>query len=127
MTQQFLYPGGVLPAIGAPPPSMSEIANSNFTELFGSLVLAGAATLDFGSGAMAASIVVTGVNKVLATSVVSAFTRIEATPQHSVDELLVDPIRVFAHSLVVGTGFTITGRMDNAPANGTYKIDWLVN
>tara|TARA_R110000796_G_scaffold69170_3_gene157977 strand:+ start:1796 stop:2431 length:636 start_codon:yes stop_codon:yes gene_type:complete len=87
----------------------------------------GQATLDFGSSSSSASVVVTGVPSVRADSIVIASTRMEKTTDHSLDELLIDLIEVNAHSLVVGTGFTITGRMYNSEANGTYTINWLIN
>jgi hypothetical protein len=89
--------------------------------------LKGVATLDFGSGSMDASAVLTGIGSMLADDMITVSTRIEATPEHNVDDFLIDPIRVDAHSIVAGVGFTITGRMDNAPANGTYIINWVVN
>lgn len=84
----------------------------------------GTATLDFGTSNKIAEVVVTGVTEALATSVVMSQMRVEATVEHTVDDLQVDPIRVLVKDLVVGTGFTLFGAMDNAPANGTYKIDW---
>tara|TARA_R110000764_G_scaffold40882_6_gene91482 strand:- start:3937 stop:4257 length:321 start_codon:yes stop_codon:yes gene_type:complete len=106
---------------------MSDAVNANFTELYASSTLFGVATLDFGDGSLSASAVITGIDRVLSNSLIRVDTRMEATPEHSLDELLIDPIQVNAHSLVVGVGFTITGRMDNAPANGTYIINWAVN
>ena len=84
----------------------------------------GTATLDFGSGNRIAEIVVEGVEQALLTSRVMVIVRLEATPEHPIDDLQIDPIIVLAKNLVVGVGFTIYGRMDNAEANGTYKIDW---
>ena len=76
---------------------------------------------------MDASAVLTGIGSMLADDMVTVSTRIEATPEHDVDDFLIDPIRVDAHSIVAGVGFTVTGRMGNAPAHGTYKINWLVS
>jgi hypothetical protein len=90
-------------------------------------ILTGLVTLDFGEGTTDASIVVTDVIKTTTSSVVITSMRIEATADHSVDELLIDPIRVTAHTIISGVGFTITGRMDNARANGTYKVNWVLN
>jgi hypothetical protein len=94
-------------------------------------VKTGVATLDFGSSAadtgdMHTTTVVTGVPRITATSIVSAQMRIEATPEHGIDELLMDPIQVRAFNLVAGVGFTVEGRMFNARAYGTYKINWTV-
>jgi uncharacterized protein YjgD (DUF1641 family) len=87
----------------------------------------GVATLDFGSGNVSAEVVVTGVSDALTTSNVMCQLRVEATAEHPVDDLLIDPIRLLVKDLVAGTGFTIYGHMDNARANGTYKVQWLLN
>jgi hypothetical protein len=87
----------------------------------------GTATLDFGSGNVSAEVVVTGVTKALTTSNVLCQLKVEATAEHPVDDLLIDPIRLLVKDLVSGTGFTIYGHMDNARANGTYKVQWLLN
>jgi hypothetical protein len=102
---------------------MSKI--SSITALQG--VKTGVATLDFGAGALSTETVVTGVPSITSSSIVSPQVRIEATDDHSSDEIIVDPIQVRAFDLVAGIGFTIEGRMFNADANGTYKINWLVN
>ena len=86
----------------------------------------GVATLDFGAGAMEASAIVTGISLAEITSFATAELRIEATADHSVSDLLYDPIRLQVHDMVAGVGFTITGMMDNAPANGTYTINWIL-
>jgi len=75
---------------------------------------------------MTAQAVVTGQAAITADSKVFAAMNIAATPEHSVDDMLVDPIRLAVHSLVPGVGFTIYGEMDNARANGTYRINWMV-
>ena len=90
-------------------------------------VTSGTAQLDFGSSSTVAETVVTGVSEAFLTSRVTAVVRVESTPTHSVDDLLVDPIRVLVKSIVAGEGFTIYGQMDNARANGIYKIDWFVS
>ena len=86
----------------------------------------GTATLDFGSGAKTTETVVTGYPEITADSVVMASMRIAATAEHPTDDLLVDPIRLAVKDLVVGVGFTIYGEMDNAEANGTYTINWII-
>ena len=88
--------------------------------------ISGTATLDFGSGNKTAEVVVTGLPETVATSRVMATMRIQATASHPVDDLLVDPIRVHAKSLVAGVGLTVYGEMDNAEANGLYLVDWLL-
>jgi hypothetical protein len=89
--------------------------------------ISGTAQLDFGSGSKTAEVEVTGILEALATSRVMATMRIESTATHSVDDLLVDPIRVAVKSLVAGVGFTLYGQMDNATANGLYCADWFIS
>tara|TARA_R110000823_G_scaffold46965_3_gene120170 strand:+ start:3635 stop:4564 length:930 start_codon:yes stop_codon:yes gene_type:complete len=86
----------------------------------------GTAILDFGTGSLSTEVVVTGVSAVREDSVVMVAMRIEATDDHPVDDLLIDPIRVVSKDLVTGVGFTIYGHMDNSRANGTYNIHWSV-
>lgn len=86
----------------------------------------GTAVLDFGTGNSYASVVVTGVSAVAADSVIITSVRIEATPEHTVDDLIYDPIRVGNTAIVAGVGFTVFGIMDDASADGTYNINWIV-
>jgi hypothetical protein len=86
----------------------------------------GTATLDFGTGVNVAEVVVTGVGAARSNSIITVEMRIEATANHSVDDLLFDPIRVEAHTIVAGTGFTIFGKMGNARANGLYFVNWAI-
>jgi hypothetical protein len=90
----------------------------------GTSIFTGTETLDFGSGAMSTSVAVTGV-QLTAASIIVAHLRIEETPEHSTCDLLNDHIHVYVHNLVEGTGFTIEGKMENAKANGTYKVNWI--
>mgnify|MGYP003647682617 CR=1 FL=1 len=89
-------------------------------------VKTGVATLDFGAGAMSATVVVTGVASITAASIVLSKVRMEATADHAIGELSFDPIQVVVKDIIAGVGFTIEGRMFNAPANGTYKINWIL-
>jgi hypothetical protein len=86
----------------------------------------GIVELDFGVSSKTATFVVTGVSGITETSLVFPKMRIEATDDHTVDELLVDPIRVEAFSIVSGVGFTIYGTMENSSANGKYKVQWAL-
>lgn len=92
----------------------------------GSTYNTGIVTADFGAGAMTVSTVVTGVNSVTASSIVIPKIRIEATPEHSTCDLLIDPIRLDVKDFIAGVGFTIVATMENARANGSYKINWLL-
>jgi hypothetical protein len=71
----------------------------------------GTATLNFGAfpGSQEAKVVITGQTGILAGSLVSAWVLPAATADHSIDEHLVDPIRVIAGNVVAGSGFTIYG------------------
>jgi hypothetical protein len=92
----------------------------------GSGVLSGIATLDFGSGSTSAQTTLTGHSGITANSVILVALRVIATAEHTAEDMLVDPIRVAVKDLVVGVGFTIDGRMDNAQANGTYEVSWVI-
>ena len=98
---------------------------SGITSLSGTT--SGTATLDFGAGNRTADVVITGVSSTLATSRVLSVLRLEATADHPVDDLSVDPISVAVKDLVSGVGFTIRGEMDNAQANGLYRADWFIS
>jgi len=93
----------------------------------GSNAISGTAQLDFGIGNKTATVAVTGVPTTFSTSRVMASMRLEATANHPVDDLQVDPIRVLIRDLIPGIGFTIYGEMDNASANGLYKTDWFIS
>ena len=86
----------------------------------------GIAEIDFGASAKVSTVVVTGVSAISETSVVLVKMRIEDTADHIAEDLLIDPIRVEAFSIVAGTGFTIHGTMENAPANGKYNVQWAL-
>jgi hypothetical protein len=92
----------------------------------GSTYYTGVAVLDFGAGAMVTTTVVTELPTITATSIVTPTVRIEATADHSVDELLFDPIQVRALDIVAGVGFTIEARMFNARARGVYNVNWIL-
>jgi hypothetical protein len=84
----------------------------------------GQATLDFGTASSSAQVTVSGVGSTTATSWATTQLALTATASHSVDDLIFDPITVVAHDFIAGVGFTITGTMENAPADGTYLVDW---
>jgi hypothetical protein len=86
----------------------------------------GISELDFGLSSKTATVVVTGIASITSTSVVLCKMRIEDTEDHIAEDLLIDPIRVEAFAIVAGVGFTIYGTMENAPANGKYKVQWLL-
>ena len=71
----------------------------------------GTASIDFGAfpGASDASVVITGQAGILSSSLVEAWIFPADTADHSADEHIIDTIKVVAHTIVPGTGFTITG------------------
>jgi trimeric autotransporter adhesin len=75
---------------------------------------AGTTTVDFGAfpGVPLVSTTITGQTGILVGSVVQAWIYPDATAQHTRDEHLIVPLRVHAHSIVAGTGFTISAYFD---------------
>lgn len=95
--------------------------------------MTGEATLNFGAfpGASDASVAVTGQAGVAPDSSVQAWVVPKATADHSVDEHILEAIKVFAGNIVAGTGFTIYGISDNQlqdPAGNTPMLwgQWSV-
>jgi hypothetical protein len=74
-------------------------------------VATGTATLDFGAfpGKSDASVAVTGQTGIVSGSLVEAWIRPEATSDHTADEHMLETLKVFAHTIVAGIGFTISG------------------
>ena len=71
----------------------------------------GTATLDFGTfpGKSDASLAITGQSGIVAGSLVEAWLRPAATADHSADEHMLETLKIFAATIVAGTGFTIYG------------------
>ena len=86
----------------------------------------GTTTIDFGIGGNSdASVAVTGQAAILAGSLAEAWVFPAVTPDHNVDEHLIEEIEVFAHTVVAGTGFTIFGRTRNVALFGRFNIGWV--
>lgn len=70
----------------------------------------GTVEVDFGAfpGASDASVAVTGQSGITAGSLVEAWVYPKDTTDHSADEHILETIKVAAHSIVAGTGFTVT-------------------
>ena len=88
----------------------------------------GHATASFGSiGSFlnSTTVVITGQTGITDVSFVEAWLNIRATAEHSVDEIIFDPIEVRAGNIVPGTGFTIYCNMLDGSAYGNYVIDWV--
>lgn len=75
----------------------------------------GTTTIDFGSfpGKSDASVTITGQASIIAGSLVEAWLRPEATADHSADEHMLEPLKVFAGAIVAATGFTIYAIRDS--------------
>ena len=102
------------------------ITNSNGSNInAGKAARTGIAELDFGLSSKTATVNVPF--NVLGTDIIFCSMYIDTTDDHSVDDLLVDPIRVIIKSITAEVGFTIYGEMDNAPANGKYKVQWAIS
>lgn len=96
----------------------------------------GTTTLDFGAfpGSTDDAVVVTGQAGISSTSPVEAWVIPVATADHSVDEHLVETIKVFAGNVVAGTGFTIYGVSDQQLQDpngytpmltGQFSVGWV--
>lgn len=98
-------------------------------EAEGAALAQGQATLDFGAfpGAPTATVTVVGQPTISQTSQVGAWIRANtATLAHSVDEHIVEAIKITAGNIVDNTGFTIYGECltPGKLLYGTYVIDW---
>lgn len=71
----------------------------------------GTAELDFGAfpGGSDASVTVTGQSGITSSSLVEAWIYPKDTTDHLADEHMLETLRVFAHSIADGVGFTISG------------------
>jgi hypothetical protein len=90
----------------------------------------GTAIIDFGAfpGSSQASVAVTGQAGILTTSAVEAWIRPQdATATHSVDEHVVEQLKIVAGSIVAATGFTIYAECLNGFAYGTFNVNWVWN
>lgn len=68
---------------------------------------------------------VAGQNSILAASQVEAWLRIEATSEHTIDDLINDPPKITVGPITASIGFPIYAYMPNGAAYGTYKVDWV--
>ena len=80
----------------------------------------GTTVVDFGAfpGAASASVTVTGQTGIGAGSLVEAWVWPVATADHTVGEHLVEQLRVLAHTVVPGVGFTIEAQCTATLAEG---------
>ena len=90
----------------------------------------GTAVIDFGAypGGPTASVAVTGQSAILTSSFVEAWIRPQVdTADHSVDEHIVEPLKVVAGNIVGASGFTIYAEaISGCPcAYGTFTVNWV--
>ena len=87
----------------------------------------GVSTVDFGLSSVStshSSVTITGQAAIGPGSVVKAWLLPVATADHSVDEHLVEPIRVLAHTITAGVGFVITAICDSGATYGEFSVAW---
>lgn len=84
----------------------------------------GTAILDFGAfpGKSDASLAITGQAAIVSGSLVEAWMRLEASPDHTADEHMVETIKLYAGLIVAATGFTIYGVNDGQLTE--YPLGW---
>lgn len=85
----------------------------------------GSTVLDFGTTSKpAASVAVTAQAGIVAGSKVEAFVRLTASADHSVDEHMIEQLKIMAGNIVAGTGFTIYGEA-YPQTYGQFNVDWV--
>ena len=84
----------------------------------------GGALIDFGSGSDLAAVAITGQAGILAGSYVHAWLAPTASPDHSLEEHLVEEIDVFAGSITAGVGFIVWARTRTGSLTGQWSVTW---
>lgn len=98
----------------------------------------GTAVIDFGAfpGSTHATVAVTGQGGILTGSLAQAEIRPVATGDHSIEEHMAAPIKLWAAEIVAGTGFTVhglvvwpTGTSDGKGLRmyGQFNVFWVWN
>lgn len=87
----------------------------------------GTAIIDFGAGALEASIAVTGQGGILSNSLVEAWPALTATANNPVDSAKEEEFQVSAGDIIAGTGFTVYARALVGKAFGLYNMNWVWN
>lgn len=91
-----------------------------------SSVNVGTAILDFGSpDASDGSVDITGQAGIIAGSTVNAWINPIVSVDHSIDEHLLQPLRIIAGNIVPGTGFTIYAFVLDGTTYGKYNVSWF--
>lgn len=97
------------------------------TKINAAMARSGQSLLDFGAapGVTDATLAVTGQDDIAAGATVGVFIVPTATDDHSADEHVVDPPRVYAGNVAAGVGFTIYGITNtNQPVYGKWTVGW---
>lgn len=110
--------------------ALSDIQNLGGTSAFtvaGGSVTKGTANLNFGvfPGVSDTSLAISGQAGILSSSIVDAWIFPIATADHSADEQMLEPIKIFAGNIIAGTGFTIYGfntNQINEPSGGSTRL-----
>lgn len=111
---------------GTPSATNKYVTNSD-PRLAGSSINTGIAVLDFGSSASNlcdAVTVVTGQTNITVTSKIFVDIRVEATTDHSLEEVQYDAIWVKTGNIVPGSSFTIYGGTDDGTTYGLFNTSW---
>ena len=85
----------------------------------------GLVEVDFGIWLTDVSVTITGQTWVKSTSAVTAQLSGVATVDHSVDEHLVESIKVTPYDLIPGVGFSISAVTQTAALYGKYNVQWI--
>ena len=88
----------------------------------------GTAVVNFGSGALEASVAVTGQSGITTSNLVEAWALAnETVGSQPNDAAWVELLRVYAIRIVGGTGFTIIVKPQLGSAFGSYNVGWVWN
>ena len=83
----------------------------------------GTATVNFGAGALDASVAVTGQSAITTSNLVEAWAAVSGGD----DTPWVDQLQVYAGNIVAGIGFTIYVKPAQGKAFGSFTINWVWN
>ena len=83
----------------------------------------GTAILDFGTGSDIASVAVTGLSWVTASTVITPALRGDSSVR-GIEEGLIEELKFSITNLIAGTGFTIVGYAPHG-ALGKFTINWI--
>lgn len=87
---------------------------------------AGSAVVNFGAfpGSPDAQVAIIGQTGITAGSIVQAFIMPVTTVDHSIEEQMLEPLKVYAANIVPGTGFTIYAFADRDRLYGRFNVGW---